>query len=215
MLIAVFVPIAFLPGTAGRLFQEFGLVLACRRDLVFCCTSLVPAVMARLPASAPRQRRVSDWGNRLAQAYHASLKTVLNLPRRTTTICVLAAAGAAGLYTLLDQELLPAEDRGTIYLFAKGPTVWALITRAASGPHGKPAHPTFGTGRNHRPVHHGGPLGPNNVFMLAKLADWRERERSQQEIAADLKPLFADLPGVTTRIFSANSLNLRGARAAA
>jgi multidrug efflux pump subunit AcrB len=52
---------------------------------------------------------------------------------------------------------------------------------------------------------------PNNVFMLAKLADWRERERSQQEIAADLKPLFADLPGVTTRIFSANSLNLRGA----
>ena len=28
VLIAVFVPIAFLPGTAGRLFQEFGLVLA-------------------------------------------------------------------------------------------------------------------------------------------------------------------------------------------
>ncbi|MDA9711730.1 efflux RND transporter permease subunit [Luminiphilus sp.] len=47
--------------------------------------------------------------------------------------------------------------------------------------------------------------------MVAKLADWDERERSQQEIAADLKPLFSELPGVTTRVFSANSLNLRGA----
>jgi multidrug efflux pump subunit AcrB len=52
---------------------------------------------------------------------------------------------------------------------------------------------------------------PNNVFMVAKLADWNQRERSQQEIAADLKPLFSELPGVTTRVFSANSLNLRGA----
>ena len=122
VLIAVFVPIAFLPGTAGRLFQEFGLVLAVAVAISsFVALSLVPAVMARLPASLPRQRRVSDWGNRLAQSYHASLKTVLNAPRRTATICVLAAASAAGLYTLLDQELLPAEDRGTIYLFAKGP----------------------------------------------------------------------------------------------
>ena len=119
VLIAVFVPIAFLPGTAGRLFQEFGLVLAVAVAISsFVALSLVPAVMARLPASAPRQRRVSDWGNRLAQAYHASLKTVLNLPRRTAAICVLAAAGAAGLYTLLDQELFPSEDRGKIYVFA-------------------------------------------------------------------------------------------------
>jgi multidrug efflux pump subunit AcrB len=110
VLIAVFVPIAFLPGTAGRLFQEFGLVLAVAVAISsFVALSLVPAVMARLPASAPRQRRVSDWGNRLAQSYHASLLTVLNAPRRMATICVLAAASAAGLYTLLDQELLPAE----------------------------------------------------------------------------------------------------------
>ena len=52
---------------------------------------------------------------------------------------------------------------------------------------------------------------PNIIFMVAKLADWNARERSQQEIAADLKPLFSELPGVTTRVFSANSLNLRGA----
>ena len=213
VLIAVFVPIAFLPGTAGRLFQEFGLVLAVAVAISsFVALSLVPAVMARLPASAPRQRRVSDWGNRLAQAYHASLKTVLNLPRRTATICVLAGAGAAGLYTLLDQELLPAEDRGTIYLFAKGPDGVGLnYTERQADRMENLLIPLLERGEIIALFTMVGRWDPNNVFMLAKLADWRERERSQQEIAADLKPLFADLPGVTTRIFSANSLNLRGA----
>ena len=213
VLIAVFVPIAFLPGTAGRLFQEFGLVLAVAVAISsFVALSLVPAVMARLPASAPRQRRVSDWGNRLAQAYHASLKTVLNLPRRTATICVLAAVGAAGLYALLDQELLPAEDRGTIYLFAKGPDGVGLnYTERQADRMENLLIPLLERGEIIALFTVVGRWDPNNVFMLAKLADWRERERSQQEIAADLKPLFADLPGVTTRIFSANSLNLRGA----
>ena len=213
VLIAVFVPIAFLPGTAGRLFQEFGLVLAVAVAISsFVALSLVPAVMARLPAAAPRQRRVSDWGNRLAQAYHASLKTVLKLPRRTAAICVLAAAGAAGLYTLLDQELLPAEDRGTIYLFAKGPDGVGLnYTERQADRMENLLIPLLERGEIIALFTVVGRWDPNNVFMLAKLADWRERERSQQEIAADLKPLFADLPGVTTRIFSANSLNLRGA----
>ncbi|MGB1916914.1 MAG: efflux RND transporter permease subunit [Luminiphilus sp.] len=213
VLIAVFVPIAFLPGTAGRLFQEFGLVLAVAVAISsFVALSLVPAVMARLPASAPRQRRVSDWGNRLAQSYHASLKTVLSAPRRTASICVLAAASAAGLYTLLDQELLPAEDRGTIYLFAKGPDGVGLnYTERQADRMENILIPLLERGEITALFTVVGRWDPNNVFMLAKLADWRERERSQQEIAADLKPLFADLPGVTTRIFSANSLNLRGA----
>ncbi len=213
VLIAVFVPIAFLPGTAGRLFQEFGLVLAVGVAISsFVALSLVPAVMARLPASAPRQRRVSDWGNRLAQSYHASLQTVLNAPRRTASICLLAAASAAGLYTLLDQELLPAEDRGTIYLFAKGPDGVGLnYTERQADRMESMLLPLMESGEIIALFTVVGRWDPNNVFMLAKLADWRQRERSQQEIAADLKPLFADLPGVATRIFSANSLNLRGA----
>ena len=125
---------------------------------------------------------------------------------------MLAAAGAAGLYTLLDQELLPAEDRGTIYLFAKGPDGVGLnYTERQADRMENLLIPLLERGEIIALFTVVGRWDPNNVFMLAKLADWRERERSQQEIAADLKPLFADLPGVTTRIFSANSLNLRGA----
>ena len=213
VLVAVFVPIAFLPGTAGRLFQEFGLVLAVAVVISsFVALSLVPAVMARLPATHPRQRRVSDWGNRLADYYRRSLATLLNVPRRTFLLCVLAAASAASLYTQLDQELLPTEDRGKIYVFAKGPDGVGLnYTERQADRMENILMPLLDQGEITALFSVVGRWDPNIVFMVAKLADWDDRDRNQQEIAADLKPLFAELPGVTTRIFSANSLNLRGA----
>ena len=52
VLVAVFVPIAFLPGTSGRLFREFGLVLTVAVAISsFVALSLVPALMARLGKS--------------------------------------------------------------------------------------------------------------------------------------------------------------------
>ena len=213
VLVAVFVPIAFLPGTAGRLFQEFGLVLAVAVMISsFVALSLVPAAMARLAEATPRRRRVSEWGNQLAERYHRSLGAVLNAPRVTFTICALAGGMAAALYSQLDQELLPSEDRGSIYLFAKGPDGVGLnYTERQADRMENILLPLLNQGEITTLFSVIGRWDPNNVFMVARLADWSDRDRSQQEIAAELKPLFAELPGVTTRIFSANSLNLRGA----
>ena len=213
VLVAVFVPIAFLPGTAGRLFQEFGLVLAVAVMISsFVALSLVPAAMARLAEASPRRRRVSDWGNQLAERYHRSLGVVLNAPKATFMLCLLAGGVAAALYSQLDQELLPSEDRGSIYLFAKGPDGVGLnYTERQADRMENILLPLLDQGEITTLFSVIGRWDPNNVFMVARLADWSDRDRSQQEIAAELKPLFAELPGVTTRIFSANSLNLRGA----
>lgn len=213
VLVAVFVPIAFLPGTAGRLFQEFGLVLAVAVMISsFVALSLVPAAMARLATAKPRSQRVSHWGNQLASQYQRSLVAVLNAPRRTVALSVLAASLAAGLYTQLDQELLPQEDRGSINLFARGPDGVGLdYAERQADRMENILVPLLAGGEIDSLYSVIGQWDPNIVFMVARLTDWDERDRSQQDIAAELKPLFADLPGMTTRIFSANSLNLRGA----
>ncbi len=213
VLIAVFVPIAFLPGTAGRLFQEFGLVLAVAVAISsFVALSLVPAAMARLASSQPRERRVESWGIRLAQAYHRSLAVTLNAPRRAFALCVVVAGLASGLYASLDQELLPQEDRGSVLLFAQGPDGVGLdYAERQADRMENILVPILDRGEITSLYSNIGRWDPNIVFMVARLADWGERSRSQQEIAAELKPLFSDLPGMTTRIFSANSLNLRGA----
>jgi multidrug efflux pump subunit AcrB len=178
----------------------------------FVALSLVPAAMARLAEATPRRRRVSEWGNQLAERYHRSLRAVLNAPKATFMLCLLAGGGAAALYSQLDQELLPPEDRGSIYLFAKGPDGVGLnYTERQADRMENILLPLLNQGEITALFSVIGRWDPNNVFMVARLADWSDRDRSQQEIAAELKPLFEELPGVTTRIFSANSLNLRGA----
>ena len=213
VLVAVFIPIAFLPGTAGRLFQEFGLVLAVAVAISsFVALSLVPAAMARLATAPVRERRVSDWGNQLADRYHRSLQRALNAPWHALIFSLLAAGIAAGLYWQLDQELLPTEDRGSVNIFARGPDGVGLeYAERQADRMENILVPLLDRGEIESLYSVIGRWDPNIVFMVARLTDWSDRDRSQQEIAAELKPLFADLPGMTTRIFSANSLNLRGA----
>jgi multidrug efflux pump subunit AcrB len=69
VLVAVFIPIAFLPGTAGRLFQEFGLVLAVAVAISsFVALSLVPAAMANLPPAPPKERRLAGYRYAISRA---------------------------------------------------------------------------------------------------------------------------------------------------
>lgn len=213
VLVAVFIPIAFLPGTAGRLFREFGLVLAVAVAISsFVALSLVPAAMATLDSHQDRDRRLTGLGNALAEFYHSTLGWVLGHPKLSLTFCLLATMISASLYFELEQELLPPEDRGSVVLFARGPDgVGLSYTERQADRMENILVPLIENGEIESLYSVIGRWDPNIVFMVARLAPWNERERSQQEIAAELKPLFANLPGMTTRIFSANSLNIRGA----
>ena len=72
VLVAVFVPVAFFPGTTGRLYQQFSLTIAFAVVLsVFNAVTLTPALAAllldkrdatRTAASSPRVNRVIDGG---------------------------------------------------------------------------------------------------------------------------------------------------------
>ena len=51
---------------------------------------------------------------------------------------------------------------------------------------------------------------PNRSFMSMPLADWSERERSQQEISDSLRGPLSEIPGARVSVWGGNSLNLRG-----
>ncbi len=50
---------------------------------------------------------------------------------------------------------------------------------------------------------------PNRSFLSIPLADWGDRERSQQEIADELRGKLSGIPGARVGIWGGNSLNLR------
>lgn len=213
VLVSVFVPIAFLPSTAGRLFREFGGILAATVIISsFVALSIVPALTARLPLAKRRTRGLAQrLGWSLKSGYQSSLHTLLRRPLWSLVGFSLLAGIAATVYTSLDQELLPEEDRGVIRVFARGPDGVGLpfMDRQAQR-----AEDYF------RPLRENGlatgvftvvgQWDPNLNAMTIPLVHWRERDESLQDILGQLRADLGDIPGAPARAFGGNSLNLRG-----
>ena len=129
VLVSVFVPISFLPSETGRLFREFGFVLAVAVILSsFVALSLVPALAAKFDLTSDEadgdeasKSRLSRFGTAVTGRYDRLLKRALDAPRATIIGSVLIAGLAGFLYTQLDNELVPDEDRGVITVDATGP----------------------------------------------------------------------------------------------
>jgi len=216
VLAAVFIPIAFLPSTAGRLFREFGGVLAGAVIISsFVALSLVPALTAKLPIKTKKnrvfERTLGAFGTLMLSGYMAVLNQTLRFSWLTVLVSVLSAGGAALLYEQIENQLLPSEDRGVIRVFARGPDGAGLnyMNRQAEKmeqillPYVEDAD----VGSIYTVV---GRWDPNIVFITVPLTHWDNREKSQQEIINEMRPKLGGIPGAPARAFGSNSLNLRG-----
>ena len=212
-LIAVFVPISFLPSTAGRMFREFGIVLACAVAISsFVALSLVPTLASRLPAEdrpGPLHNLLVRFGRRLNDGYRATLKVMLLRPWVTLAGAVLLASAAGGLYQALDRELIPAEDRGVLIVNGSGPDGVGLSYSQRQADRMETIIQTVidsGDGQYRYTLV--GRYDVNRVRITVPLVPWDERDRSQREIAESVLPELERLPGVRVSISNPNSLDL-------
>ncbi|MEA3041713.1 MAG: hydrophobic/amphiphilic exporter (mainly bacteria), family, partial [Sphingomonadales bacterium] len=130
-LAAVFIPISFFPGTAGRLFSEFGFVMAFAVGLsMLVALTLTPMLASRMlkehPGGTgetrnPFLRAIEAMGARGERLYHRLLDAALAAPAIVLGIAFLFAALAAFVYTTLPEQLTPNEDRGIIPISVSGP----------------------------------------------------------------------------------------------
>jgi Cation/multidrug efflux pump len=215
-LISVFIPISFLPSTAGLLFREFGFVLAIAVIISsFVSLSLVPAMASRLPLDQTQGRpsSLAMLGQRVAAIYASSLRHVVRTPLLMAGVALLFVVISLFTYQWLNQELLPSEDRGFLYIYATGPDGAGLSYSDRQADKIEALlQPYVDSGEIAGVMTIVGRWDLNRVFVLAPLAPWESRQRSQQEIAAELRGPLSSIPGVRAGISSPNSLNLRGAR---
>ena len=217
VLVSVFVPIAMLPDTTGRMFREFGLVLAISVAISsFVALSLVPAMSVRLIPSETKPGAIigglRSFGHHAAEAYRSSLGGVLRFPWLTFSIAMLIGVGAAILYEYLDKELIPSEDRGVIYANATGPDGVGLTYMMRQAEQMESIiQPVIDRGEGVGLYTVVGQWDPNRVRMMIPLAPWEYRSRSQQDIDTEIKGPLQEIPGVRVRTSSPNSLNIRGA----
>ncbi|MAK64598.1 MAG: multidrug transporter AcrB [Maricaulis sp.] len=214
VLVSVFVPISFLPSTAGRLFREFGFVLALAVVISsFVALSIVPALAARLwlrnEGGSPGV--LERMGMAVSDVYARALRWALNHPWLSAGVMALAALGAVAAYLSLEQELVPQEDRGRVLIFATGPDGVGIDFMERQADYIEAVlQPYRDSGEITSLETIIGRWDPNRIFVTATLADWSERERSQQDIIRELRRPLSDIPGVRASVFGRGSLDVRG-----
>jgi multidrug efflux pump len=218
-LVAVFIPVAFLTGSVGRLFREFGITLAVAVLISsFVALTLTPTLCSLIlrrstheqPSAA--ERSFNAFFDGLDRVYGASLAFCLRY-RWLVLVCAAAlVATTAWFYTQLPRELVPTEDRGVgfgIVIAPEGATL-EYTDRYQSQieqilldlPERRGLFSAIGLGFN-------GPGRVTNGFFFLNLKDRDERERSQQEIVASLFPQLMAIPGVLGFVVNPPSLGAR------
>ncbi len=215
-LVTVFVPLAFLQGSVGRLFNEFGLTVAVSVLISgFVALTLTPMLCSRIlqPLHSGRNtwasRSFDAFFVRLDRVYNSSLEYVIH--HRVITLSSVAILVAVGVATLrfLPRELVPTEDRGTafgIVLAPEGATL-AYTDRymrqieevLMNVPERQGLFTATGLG-------FGGPGRVTNGFVFFALKPRDERTRSQQEIVQQLFPRLLGIPGVLAFLINPPSL---------
>ena len=127
VLVAVFVPVAFFPGTTGRLYQQFSMTIAFSVVLsVFNAITLTPALSAMLLAKESHTHgrfftavnRVIDGGTRL---YVGLMRQTLQW---RTVMILLFALGLWGtwlVFRAVPSAFVPAEDEGYFMTLVQAP----------------------------------------------------------------------------------------------
>ena len=217
-LIAVFVPLSFLPGQTGGLFREFGFVLAISVFLSsIVALSLCPMLASRMLGSHEHHGAhggmVGGAGRFFAGLYRRTLDAALDAPMVIVVIALLFAGLAAGLFGTIRSELTPTEDRSSAFMRISAPQGVSLDYLAQNIREiERLIQPLRDSGEVVNTFASAGSGGSQNTgFLALTLAPWDQRTRSQQEILADVQKRVQSVRGVRAFAFQPNSLGIRGA----
>jgi multidrug efflux pump len=199
-LAAVFAPLAFMGGNTGRLFSEFALAVSCAVLVSgFVALTLTPMMCSKLlQASSHGEEQHSLWDG-FVGLYRKALLLCLK-GRWLVVLVLIGVASAAGwLFQMLNSELSPIEDRGSIFAVISAPEGATMdYTESYARQIESFLTPIPEIGTYFMVVAPGleRPNPVNSAIAFIRLKPWSERQRSQQEIAKQLIPSFMGLPGV-------------------
>lgn len=125
-LAAVFLPVIFLTGTTGRLFREFGIVVAGSVIISsFVALTMTPMLSARMLKHREKQNAFYNltepffvWLNDL---YDAALSKFMKIRWIAFPIIGMMGLGIYWFFSQLQTELVPIEDRSELRINMTGP----------------------------------------------------------------------------------------------
>ena len=219
-LAVVFLPIIFLEGFVGRLFREFGIVMAGAILIsAFVSLSLTPVLNVLLARKnkghSKFYTRTEPFFQSLNDRYRASLSNFMKRRRWAFVLIILPIAMIFGFGALLKSELAPLEDRNWVRLAVSAPEgtsyeymdnymdrISQMVTDSLPEKRVMLAvtAPSFA-----------GSGAVNSGFSRLTLKDAKDRKRSQQEIADYLGKQLRTFPEGKAFVIQEQTISVGGA----
>ena len=218
-LIAVFVPLSFLQGQVGRLFVEFGFVMASAVVIsTFVALTACPALASRILTRSNKPRAGSSEDPPTETLVLRWFRKGVTLAVRMPLVILALAGGIAALgaviYDQLPRELTPSEDRGIVFVPLSAPQGSTVgFTDQASRQVEEIAEPLVASGDIETVFTYTGTWGrQNRAFVVLRLADWEDREKSHRDVVRAMGPNMGQITAARGFPVTPSGLGLRGSR---
>ncbi|MEO5894600.1 MAG: multidrug efflux RND transporter permease subunit [Vicinamibacterales bacterium] len=206
VLVAVFVPVAFFPGTTGRLYAQFSMTIAFAVALsVFNAVTLTPALSALLLDRESHQKnRFFSWFEQGiaggTNAYVRGLRAGMRWRWAVVLVFLLTLGATYWVYQIVPQAFVPEEDQGYFLIQVQAPAGASLEYTAGVARQAEKiilADPDVMALFSVMGFSFGG-AAPNSGIMFVRLKEFAARKQASQSVQSVLGriggPLFS-LPG--------------------
>ncbi|MDZ8187273.1 MAG: efflux RND transporter permease subunit [Nostoc sp. ChiSLP02] len=222
VLMAVFIPVAFIPGTTGIVYKQFALTIACSIGIsTFNALTFSPSMAAILmrPARTPRGplgwffglfNRGFSWFTR---RYVRFVSFLTHIKAVVIGVFIAGILATVFMYKTVPTGFIPEEDQGYFFVIVQGPDGVSLkytesvMERVAkevtAAPEVRASFMISGFGFDGN--------ASNLGIAFANLKPWKERTEASHSVYGILQRLNKKLSGITeARAIAVNAPPVRG-----
>ncbi len=190
VLLAVFIPVALLPGITGKMYKQFSVTIAIAVSISsLVALTLTPALCSTmLKVKTGKKVRIDRWAwfNNAFDAFKESYLKVATffIHRSKITLMVLAGLilGVVGMFSVIPTGFLPSEDQGFILCHVQLPEGASLVRTNEVVK--KVEKIVRNTPEINKVVAVPGFSGSNTAIVFCDMKKWGERPGKEQSVHA-------------------------------
>ncbi len=197
-IVAVFLPVAFMSGTIGRFFREFGLTVSISVLLsLLVARTLTPMLSARILKVLPQRHDEAAWPP--AKVYARMLAWSLRHRALVLVLGLLTFAGGIALVPFIPKGFMTTADRAEFNLQIELPAGSRLADTERMTDRAVEAL------RQHAEVTHvftkiGDGAGVDRATLGVHLVERSERKLSDRQFARQVRDQLAQIPGMHVKV---------------
>lgn len=197
VLMAVFVPVCFMPGVTGRMYQQFALCISVSIALsTIVALTLSPALCATILKAKGESNQLEflvqfdNWFNGIKDKYLVGAKYFIEHSKSTLAVLAILLIFSGILFKLIPTSFLPDEDKGLIFTQIQTPDgSSASRTDAVSKKIETKIQSYNGVNETIALV---GFAGENTSLIITQLKPWSKRRSAELSLQGIMKKIKKD-----------------------